>query len=128
MTTQPPRRVRVTSPRRDAARPRPARSATREIDEQTGIGQVYLATLMRTQQRLAVGVLGALLVLLVGLPLGVRVLPHPTAGDTAWIVVTWVALGVASYPVMWCVAALFVRAATRLDEQFAQATDPDEPR
>lgn len=129
MTAQPPRRVRITSPRRDAARSRPARPATREIDEQTGVGLVYLATLLRTQRRLATGVLGALLVLLVGLPLGVRLLPRPGPEDTGWIVATWLALGVLSYPVMWLAARMFVRASTRLDEQFASATrlDDDEP-
>ena len=65
----PPRRVRVTSPRRDATLRGPVRPLTAEIDEQTGLGEVYMAALMRAQLRLGLSVLLATAVLLGGLPL-----------------------------------------------------------
>ena len=44
----PPQRVRVTSSRRGAA-PMHARPVTRDLDEQTGLGDVYIGGLMRAQ-------------------------------------------------------------------------------
>jgi hypothetical protein len=44
---QPPRRVRVTSPRRGATRRRPV-AVAREIDAQTGVGEVFVRSLVST--------------------------------------------------------------------------------
>ena len=52
MTSPTPPRVRITSPRRDAARRSAAvRPSTREIDEDTGLGQVYMRTYLRGLRR-----------------------------------------------------------------------------
>lgn len=64
-----PARVRVTSSRRDAATRRDFRPLTREIDEQTDLGEVYMAGLMSAQLRLALRVLAFGAVGLGGLPL-----------------------------------------------------------
>jgi len=47
--TQVPSRVRVTSARRDAATRRDLRPLTRDIDEQSTLGEVYMAGLMSAQ-------------------------------------------------------------------------------
>ena len=58
-------RVLVTSPRM-TARPRPpSRSGTRDIVEQTGVGEVYTRSLLRTQLRIGLSAV-ALTVLLSG--------------------------------------------------------------
>ena len=61
-------RVRVTSPRMGAARRAASRPAVDEIDAQTGLGEVYMRSLLRSQLRLALSVLAATAVLLGGLP------------------------------------------------------------
>ena len=67
VVTEPPRRVRVTSPRTGATRQRRVTGAS-EIDAQTDIGEIYMTSLLRSQLRLAVLVLLALVVLVAGLP------------------------------------------------------------
>ena len=52
-------RVRIAHPRTDAARRVPARPPSREIDEQTAIGELYMHSLIRSQLRLALGRLRA---------------------------------------------------------------------
>ena len=65
MTTPPPQkgpaqkpaqRVVVTSPRTRAPRARRPYSGTREINEQSELGAVYMRTLIRAQRRLGLSV------------------------------------------------------------------------
>ena len=51
--SQSTQRVRVTSTRRDATTRRDLRPLTREIDEQSNLGEVFVAGLMSAQLRLA---------------------------------------------------------------------------
>ena len=71
---EPPQRVRVTSSRRSAA-PMHARPVTRDLDEQTGLGDVYLAGLMRAQLRLSLAVLGLTIGGLAALPVVLTLVP-----------------------------------------------------
>src|SRR4051812_49962938 len=91
-------RVRVTSPRMTARRRPPTRSGTRDIAEQTGVGEVYTRSLLRTQLRL-----GLSAVAVMGLGIGsppalfaveplLATLPGPTL-PLAWLLVC-----VAVYP------------------------------
>lgn len=61
-----PPRVRVTSPR--AGRPR-RRSVASEIDAESEVGEIYMRSLMRTQLRLALTVVGILALTICSLPL-----------------------------------------------------------
>jgi hypothetical protein len=121
--TGPRQRVRVTSPRL-AARPRPAlRSGTRDIDEQTGVGEVYTRSLLRTQLRiglcavaltvLGIGALPALFALEPQL-VGVRVLTVP---------LPWLLAGVAVYPLLVGVGWWYVRATERSEREFADLVE-----
>ena len=74
-TPGPQKRVRVTSPRKGTPRRVPARLVTSDIDEQTPLGELYMATLMRAQWRLSVSVLASAAVMIGGLPLLFLFLP-----------------------------------------------------
>lgn len=116
-----PPRVRVTSPLVGAARRSSTRRpATREIDEQTGIGEVYMRSLLRIQLRLALTVLGATAVLLGGLPL--LFAAAPTIADTRVLGVPlrWLLLGVLVYPLLWLACRSYVRQAERNEAEFTE--------
>ena len=65
--TGPVKRVRITHPRTVAARRASVRPPSREIDEQTELGDVYMRSLIRSQRRLALAVCAAIGVVLTGM-------------------------------------------------------------
>lgn len=117
------KRVRVTSPRRGAARRGPTRPVTTEIDEQTGLGEVYMAALLRAQLRLSLSVLVAVAVGLGALP--VMFLAAPATRELhVWLVpLPWLILGVAVYPVVALAARYYVRHAEAIERDFADLVD-----
>ncbi|HEX5533883.1 MAG TPA: hypothetical protein VFX33_09105 [Actinomycetales bacterium] len=117
-----PRRVRVTSPRMRAAASRPRR-ATDDIDEQTGIGEVYMRSLVGSQLRLALGVLGGFVVSLCGLPMLFALAPALRQVDVVGIPLPWLLLGVLAYPVFVVAAWAYVRAAERAERDFADLVE-----
>ncbi|MET3806317.1 uncharacterized membrane protein (DUF485 family) [Nakamurella sp. UYEF19] len=111
-------RVRVVHPRTEAARRPPHRPPSRDIEEQTELGRWYVASLMRSQRRLALlvtvgGVGGLMLVALLS-----AVLPAWTTWRLFGMSVPWLILGLVVYPVMIIVAALAVRRAERNEKAF----------
>ncbi len=114
-----PVRVRVTSSRRDAATRRDFRPLTREIDEQTDLGEVYMAGLMSAQLRLALRVLvsapsdG-------GLPLLFLLVPDTRTLEIGSLPFPWLVLGVLVYPVALLVARYYVRQSERIEREFSQ--------
>jgi hypothetical protein len=114
-----PRRVRVTSPRVGASRRLPYRPATREIDEQTGLGEVYMRSLLRSQLRLALSVLAATGVLLGGLPLLFALVPSVAEARVLGAPLPWLLLAVLAYPMLWLAARYYVRQAERNEAEFA---------
>ncbi|XVX20870.1 hypothetical protein ACQP1U_03055 [Actinomycetota bacterium] len=114
----PPQRVRVTSSRRGALRDH-SRPMSRELREQTGLGEVYLSGLMRAQLRLSLTVLGIVAVGLGAFPVLFLLVP-PTRGlHVGPVPFPWLALGAAVYPVAWLVAHYYVRQSERIDDDFA---------
>jgi uncharacterized membrane protein (DUF485 family) len=118
MTSEPPRRVRVTSPRTGAVRRRV--TGTSEIDAQTGIGEIYMSSLMRAQLRLALLVLTALVVLVAGLPLLLAVVPGLLAVQVLGMPLPWVLLAFAVYPFLLLLGWVYVRAAERNERDFTE--------
>ncbi len=114
----PPRRVRVTSPRAASARSRRV-SAASEIDAQTGIGEVYMTSLLRSQLRLAAGVLAAVGLLLAGLPLVFTLLPGLQRVSVLGVPLPWVLLAFAVYPFLVTLGWVYVRSAERNERDFA---------
>jgi hypothetical protein len=114
---QPPPRVRVTAPRRD--RPR-RRTVVAEIDAQTVVGDIYIRSLMRSQLRLALGLLGLLLVTIGSLPVVFRAWPGLAEHRLAGVPLVWLALGAGCYPLLLALALFYVRRAERNERAFAE--------
>jgi hypothetical protein len=115
-----PARVRVTSSRLGAATRRDLRPLTRDIDEQTDLGEVYMAGLMAAQLRLALRVLLFGAVGLGGLPLLFLLVPDTRTLSIAGLPFPWLVLGVLVYPVALLVARYYVRQSERIEREFSQ--------
>lgn len=123
MTEPPPRRVRIVSPRSRAARATAPRPVSREIGEQTIVGEVYMASLVRTQLRLAIGVLLIFAVLLGGLPLLFVLAPELRTVEVLGLPLPWLLLGVLVYPVLVAGAVFYVRQAEANERDFADLVE-----
>jgi VIT1/CCC1 family predicted Fe2+/Mn2+ transporter len=123
VSEQPPRRVRVVSPRRSAARAASSRAVSRDIDEQTHVGEVYMGSLMRTQLRLAIGICLIFGVLLGGLPLLFAVDPGLAEVSVAGVPLPWVLLGVLVYPALIAGAWVYVRQAERNERDWVELVE-----
>lgn len=113
-----PARVRVTHPRTDAVRRAPQRPPAREIDEQTGLGDVYMLSLIRSQRRLAVTVCAGIAVVLVGTALLGAFAPRFVTLRLLGIPLPWLVLGVLVYPVLIGLGWYTVRSAERTERHF----------
>jgi hypothetical protein len=118
------RRVRVTSPR--AGLPR-RRSVASEIDAESEVGEIYMRSLMRTQLRLALTVVGVLAVTVGGLPVVFRLSPAVRRAHLLGIPLPWLILGFAVYPVLIALALFYVRRAERNEEAFGDMVGREEP-
>lgn len=116
----PPPRVRVTSSRRDAPTRSTPRPLTRDLDEQSTLGEVYMSGLMAAQLRLALQVLAFGAVGLGGLPLLFLLVPATRALSFGGIPLAWLVLALVVYPVALVVARYYVRASERVEAQFSR--------
>ena len=126
MIGERPRRVRVTSPRTGAARPRPV-ALTTQIDQRTSLGSVYLASLLRAQLRLAAGVLGTVLLVLGSLPLLFASFPSLSRVIVLGVPLPWVVLAFAAYPGFVLAGWVFIRRAERNEATFTALVHPEDP-
>ncbi|WP_204358330.1 hypothetical protein [Streptosporangium sp. 'caverna'] len=120
--TERPRREVVTSPRTMAPR-HPRYPVTREIDEQTHLGEVYMRSLIRTQLRLALFVCTVLGCVVCGLPLLFLLVPDLREVQLAGIPLPWAVLAGLIYPAFVIGAWLYVRQAERNERHFAELVD-----
>lgn len=116
------RRVVVTSPRTRAAT-RPRYPVTREIDEQTGLGEVYMRSLMRAQLRLAVLVCLMLTCVIGGLPALFMLAPRLAKLHLFGIPLPWVLLAGLIYPMFVACAWWYIRQAERTERDFSDLVD-----
>jgi len=116
---EPPRRETVTSPRTTAAR-RPRHSATREIDEQTHLGELYMRSLLRTQFRLAMLVCTVMFCVVFGMPLMFLIVPELREIHLLGVPLPWALLAGLIYPAFVAGAWLYVRQAERNERHFAE--------
>ena len=112
-----PKRVRVTRSRRVSQRAS-WRPVAAELDEQTGVGDVYLEGLMRAQFRLSVLVLILLVVGLGGLPLLLIAFPTTRSLTVIGVPFPWLVLAIAFYPTMWLLARWYAAQSARVERQF----------
>lgn len=121
--SQPPgprKRIRVTSPRMGAPRRGPARPVTTNIDEQTRVGELYIATLIRAQWRLSMSVLASATMMIGGLPLLFLFVPATATLHIGPIPLPWLILGVLIYPAIWLGGRYYVRQSEQIEREFAE--------
>ena len=107
-----------------AARPSTAPvTARREIDEQTGVGEVYMRSLMRTQFRLGLSVLAMVTIGLGSLPVLFTAVPRLGSIRVLSVPLPWLLIGVSFYPLLALAAWWHVRAAERAERDFAEIVE-----
>ena len=116
--TGPVRRVRITSPRREARRRAEHRPAKQELAEQTGLGEVYLSALLRAQLRLSLAILLGVGAVVLGLPAMFLLLPATRHLEVGPIPLPWLAVGVMIYPVVVIAAKIYVHQTERIEREF----------
>jgi hypothetical protein len=114
--------VRVTSPRTSAARTREVSIAS-EIDDQTSVGEVYISSLMRSQMRLALAVVGVLGLTVGLLPLVFHLAPAVRRLELLGIPVPWLALSVVAFAEIIALGWVYVRQAERNEADFSDLLD-----
>jgi hypothetical protein len=114
------KRVRVTSPRMGAPRRGPVRPVTTDIDEQTRLGELYMAALVRAQWRLSVSVLASATVMIGGLPLLFLLVPATLTLHIGPIPLPWLILGVLVYPAVWLTGRYYVRQSEQIEREFTE--------
>lgn len=117
---EPPRRVRITHPRTEAARRAPSRPAVREIGEQTRLGELYMGALVRSQRHLAVVACTAITTVLAGIALLGAAAPGLAAVRVLGVPLPWLVLGLLVYPVLIALAVYVVRHAERNERAFTE--------
>jgi len=115
--------VSVTSPRMAARRRPPTRSGTSDIAEQTGVGEVYTRSLLRTQLRLGLSALAVIALGIGVLPALFAVEPQLAAIRVLTVPLPWLLIGVAVYPLLVGVAWWHVRASERAERDFASLVE-----
>jgi hypothetical protein len=119
---EPPGRVVITSPRTRAAT-RPRHPGTREIDEQTRLGEVYMRSLVRSQLRLAVSVCLVVAGVVGGLPALFVLSPGLRGLRLLGVPLPWVLLAGLIYPMFVACAWWYVRQAEHTERDFAELVD-----
>ena len=100
-----------------------SRPVARELDEQTGLGDVYLAGLMRAQLRLSVAVLALTVVGLASLPVVLTLVPATRTLTVLGLPFPWLVLGIGVYPAAWFLARWYTRQAERIEQDFAEVVE-----
>jgi hypothetical protein len=106
-----------------AARTTPRRPVSRDIDEQTDIGEVYMRSLVRNQLRLSVAVLGAFVLSWCSIPQLFAIVPGHRGSRVLGLPLSWLLLGVVVYPVITVVAWWYVKAAERTEQDFSDLVE-----
>jgi hypothetical protein len=117
-----PGRVLVTAPRTRAAR-RPRYPVTREIDEQTGLGEAYMRSLVHTQLRLALRLCLTLACVVLGIPALFALVPSLRAERLLGVPLVWIVLAGLIYPLFVVCGWWYVRAAERNERDFAELVE-----
>ena len=117
----PPARVRVTAP---TAGRRRRTTVSREIDAQSAVGEVYMRSLVRSQLRLALGLLAVLALTVGALPLLFVLVPWLQHGRILGVPIAWLILGAGCYPVIIVLGVVYVRRAERNERAFHDLVGP----
>jgi len=118
----PNSRVRVTGPRRDVRRA-PRRNVAAEIDAQTGVGEAYVRTLIRSQLRLGIATIAAVVAPLAAMPLLFGLSPTMRTLTVGPIPLWWLLLGFLVYPAILGVSWWYVQRAERNERGFTSLVE-----
>ena len=119
-------RVRITSPLTTAS-PHVRRTVQQEIDESTGIGEVYVRSLVRSQLRAALTVITTLMLTLGSLPVVFWLLDDLRELSVLGIPLPWIVLAIAVYPGLFLLGWLYVRQADKSERDFVALVSPHDP-
>lgn len=117
-----PQRVRVTAPR-TAPASADSYPVSRELDEQTEVGELFIGSLIRSQLRLALVVAGGFLLILLGVPVLLAFVPVIADLTLFTVPAPWILLGAGVYPLVIVCGALYVRSAARNEKRFLDLVD-----
>ena len=120
--SDPPRRVRGTSPRTGAARTRRV-PISRQIEQHTEVGEIYLTSLKRTQLRQALRVLGVVALTVGSLPVVFGVWPGLADHIVLGVPLPWVVLAFAVYPFLFGCGWWFTRRSEHHEATFVQLVE-----
>lgn len=82
--------------------------------------EAFLHTLMRRQLKLSILCAAAFLVMLLGLPLANYFAPDLMAKRLGGFTVSWLLLGVVSFPAVWIISWYFIRRSIWLEKDEAE--------
>jgi hypothetical protein len=94
------------------------RAGSRDIDEQTALGETYMRSLVRTQLRLGLAALAVVIVPLALIPAVLAVFPALGRLAVGPVPLPWLLLGVVIYPLLVLVGWRYVRQAERNEAAF----------
>lgn len=123
MSDDSPKRVVVTGPRTPVVRRRPGPPAVRSLATQDVVGELLVASLVRTQLGLALRLGGIFAVLLGGLPLVFALVPASRSTRVLGIPLPWLLLGGVVYPLLLTGGWVYVRLADRNERDFVELVE-----
>ncbi|MBD8505772.1 hypothetical protein HT102_04645 [Hoyosella sp. G463] len=120
MTRPRPRRERVVLSARAGARPVRTRV---ELTESTAVGDVLVRGLMTTQRRLALRMAALVLACVLVLPAAFVLVPGLAGVTVGGVLLPWLLLAGAVYPLLLGVGWLYLRQAERNEQRFSELVD-----
>ncbi|WP_181036030.1 hypothetical protein [Arthrobacter sp. BF1] len=108
----------MAAPRTQARHVFAETSVSQEVAEQTAVGEVMVQSLIRSQLRLGLVVTAGFMASLLVCWALVRWVPLFTDWRILGVPAPWLLLGVGAYPIIGICAWLYVRAATKNEDQY----------
>ncbi|HEX6873276.1 MAG TPA: hypothetical protein VF163_19445 [Micromonosporaceae bacterium] len=122
----PRRRVVLADLAAERAAARRAGRTSAELTQQSPVGDALLRGLIRAQLGLALRLAAVVGVGLGGLPLFFAVAPTAAQARPFGIGLPWLLLGVAAYPFLFAVGAVYIRFAERTEAEFTDLVERPE--
>ena len=111
----------------DLARSRQERHTTVELTQQSPVGEALLRGLIRTQLAHALRLAAVVVVGLGGLPLLFAAAPAVAQARPLGIGLPWLLLGLAAFPFLFGIGAMYVRLAERTEAEFTELVERRDP-
>jgi hypothetical protein len=110
----------------DVAQARQRQRTTVELTQQSPVGEALLRGLIRAQLAHALRLAAVVVVGLGGLPLLFAAAPEVARARPLGVSLPWLLLGLAAYPFLYAVGAMYVRLAERTEADFTDLVErPD---